>query len=104
MNEIGLEIESVAPKSVFDRYTDKEGFDYVVTLCHEVTTEQCPIFNINVDALYKSEAERITWSIKDFKSLDGTDEEILEGARAVRDSIKSEVISFLHQIGIKPGT
>ena len=101
MNEIGLEISSETPKTVFDRYADKEGFDYVISLCHEATTEQCPIFNVNVDALFKKKAERITWSIQDFKSLEGTDEEKLEGARAIRDNIKSEVLTFLDQIGVK---
>lgn len=100
MTEIGIELSSEAPKSVFNRYADKEGFDYVISLCHEVTKEQCPIFNINVDALYKKEAERMTWSIKDFKSLDGTYEEKMEGARDIRDNIKNEVVSFLEQIGI----
>ena len=74
---------------------------FLTVICHEATTEQCPIFNVNVDALFKKEAERITWSIEDFKSLNGADEEKLEGARYIRDNIKSEVISFLEQIGVK---
>lgn len=101
MNEMGLELSTESPKSVFDRHADREVFDYVITLCHEATTEQCPIFNINVDALFKKKAERILWTIQDFKTLDGTDEEKLAGARGIRDNIKSEVISFLQQIGIK---
>ena len=100
MNEIGIKIPRESPKSVFDRYADKEEFDYVISLCHEATTEQCPVFRINVDAMYKREAERILWSIQDFKSLNGTDEEKLAGARIIRDNIKTEVISFLRQIGI----
>ena len=104
MNETGITISSDSPKTVFDRYADKEGFDYVITLCHEATTEQCPIFNINVDALYKQKAERISWSIQDFKSLEGTDEEKMEGARRIRDNIKSEVISFLEHLGGCHGT
>ncbi|MBW2251930.1 MAG: hypothetical protein JRF60_15215 [Deltaproteobacteria bacterium] len=45
-------------------------------------------------------AETISWSIQDFKSCSGKEEEKKAGAREIRDKIKSEVISFLAQIGI----
>ena len=103
MNETGFEISAESPKTVFERYADREGFDYVITLCHEATTEQCPVFKINIDTLYQKKAERISWSIQDFKSLSGTDEEKLEGARCIRDNIKAEVNLFLKKIGIESG-
>jgi arsenate reductase len=102
MKEIGIDLPTEAAKSVFDRYKEKEVFDYVITLCHEATTEQCPVFQTNVDVLYAKKAERLSWSIPDFKSLKGTDEERLAEARKIRDLIKRKVIKFLSQVGIDP--
>ena len=100
MREVGIDLPTEAPKSVFEQYKERDVFDYVITLCYEATTEQCPIFKTSVDALYAKKAERISWSIPDFKSLSGTEEERKAGAREIRDKIKSEVISFLARIGI----
>ena len=101
MDEIGIEISNESPMSVFDRYAGKEVFDYVISLCHEATVELCPLFKVNIDVLYQKDSERISWSVQDFKSLKGTDEEKMEGARGIRDNIKTEVISFLEKIGVK---
>ncbi|MCJ7772218.1 MAG: hypothetical protein MUP22_03675, partial [Desulfobacterales bacterium] len=38
MREIGIFLPTKAPKSVFDRYKNKDVFDYVISLCHETTT------------------------------------------------------------------
>ena len=95
IREIGIDISSEAPKSVFERYIEGDSFDYVISLCHEAT------FKKSVDTLYSNEAERISWSIPDFKSLSGTEEEKKVKARKIRDKIKLEVISFLAQIGIE---
>jgi arsenate reductase len=100
MREVGVDLPTETPKSVFERYKEGDVFDYVISLCYEATTEQCPIFKTNVDALYAKKAERISWSIPDFKSLSGTEEERKAGAMEIRDQIKSEVISFLARIGI----
>jgi arsenate reductase (thioredoxin) len=102
MDEVGIKISSDPPKTIFDRYADKEKFDYVITMCNEIGSEQCAIFKMNIDTLYKN-TERISWSIRDFKSLIGTDEEKATAARTIRDNIKKEVLSFLKQIGIEPG-
>jgi len=100
MREVGIDLPAEAPKSVFERYKERDVFDFVITLCHEAATEQCPIFKTSVDTLYAKKAERISWSIPDFKSLSGTEEERKAGAREIRDKIKSEVIAFLARIGI----
>jgi len=100
MREVGIDLPTEAPKSVFELYKEKGVYDYVISLCHEATTEQCPIFKTSIDTLYAKKAERISWSIPDFKSLSGTEEERKAGAREIRDKIESEVILFLGRIGI----
>jgi arsenate reductase len=100
MREVGITLPSQSPKSVFERHRDGETFDYVITLCFEATTELCPVFKASVDTMYAKEAEMIYWSIPNFKSLRGTEEEKKAEARLIGDEIKSEVISFLKRIGI----
>ena len=100
MREVGITISAESPESVFKLYRDGEVFDYVITLCFEATTELCPVFKTSVDTMYAKEAEMIYWSIPNFKSLRGTEEEKKAEARLIRNEIKSEVISFLEQIGI----
>jgi len=41
---------------------------------------------------------RIHWSFKDPSSLKGTEEEVLEETRKVRDEIKHQIIGFLDDI------
>ena len=99
MKEIGIELPTTTPKSVFERYKDGEVYDYVITLCNDSTAELCPIFKTNVDALYAKKAKRISWTIPDLKSLKGTEKEKLTAARKIRESIKTSVINFFEQIG-----
>ncbi len=101
MKEVGIDLPKEAAKPVFARYKDKETFDYVITLCHKTTTEQCPVFTTNVDVLYAKKAERLSWSIPDFSSLKGTEEEKKIEARKIRDQIKENLLAFLSQIGIE---
>jgi arsenate reductase len=103
MKEIGIDLPTDPPKSVWDRYMDKEAFDWVVTLCHEISgLQQCPIFKENVDDLYAGNARLLSWSVPPFSSLGGSDEEKKAGARKIRDQIKHEVLTFLFQLGIGP--
>jgi arsenate reductase len=101
MKGIGIDLPTDAPKSVWDRYVEKESFDWVVTLCDEITgLQQCPIFKENVDDLYPVDAKRLSWSIPPFDSPSGSDEEKKVGAHKIRDQIKSEVLTFSSQISI----
>lgn len=100
MNEVGIDLQTSPPKSVFKRFKDKESFDYVIALCDPEGNEQVPIFLSGVDALYRKTAQRLNWSIPSFRSLSGTDEERKAKARQIRDRIKTEVLNFLTQLNI----
>jgi len=101
MREVGIDLPADSPSPIFYRHKeDGDIFDYVICLCHEISTEQCPFFKRTIDNLYVKTAETISWSIPDFRSLSGTEEEKKASARIIRDMIKLEVISFLVQIGI----
>jgi arsenate reductase len=103
MKEVGIDLPTAPPKSVFERYTDQERFDYVITLCDPTGSEQVPVFTASVDALYDATAQRVNWAIPNFRSLSGTEDERKAGARRVRDQIKAEVLTFLRQLNLDIG-
>jgi arsenate reductase len=101
MEEVGIVLPTSSPKSVFDRFKEKESFNYVVAICDPASNEQVPVFLASVDSLYKKTAQRLTWYIPNFRSLSGTAEEKKARARQIRDQIKTEVTNFLSPIGLE---
>lgn len=98
MEEVGFSFSTEPLTTVFDRYSKSETFDYVITLCHDASTEHCPMFRNSVDLVYGRDAQIIGWSIPDFLSLKGLPDEKLEGARNIRNMIKVKVLALLKQI------
>ena len=98
MDEAGFSFSTDPLTTVFDRYSNKETYDYVITLCHEASTEQCPMFRDSVDTVYGKDAQVLGWSIPDFITLKGLPDEKLEGARNIRNMIKVKVSALLSQI------
>ncbi len=101
MNEVGVKLRTSPPKSIFERFKEKELFDYVIAICDPDSKEEVPIFLSGVDTLYNKTAQRLNWTIPNFRSLSGTDEDKKTKARLIRDRIKTEVLNFLSQLGIK---
>lgn len=88
LSEKYLHKNAKPPMLVWDRYNNNEKFDIVVTLCHDLSSEQCPVFNANIDTLYGNVAKIIRWSIPDFTHLKKHDEELwFSEAREIRDLI-----------------
>lgn len=99
MREVGVELPTAPPKSVFERFKAGEKFDHVIAICDPGSAEQVPIFLSGVDTLYDETAERLNWSVPNFRSISGSDEDKIEKARRIRDRIKSEVVQFLSELG-----
>ena len=98
MEEAGFNFSTDPLTTVFDRYANNEFYDYVITLCHEASTEQCPMFTSSVDMVYGKDAQVLAWSVPDFLALQGLPYEKLEGAREIRGMIKANVSALLMQI------
>ena len=98
MDEAGFSFSTDPLTTVFDRYANSETFDYVITLCHDASAEQCPMFRDSVDMVYGRDAQVLGWSIPDFITLKGLPDEKLEGARNIRNMIKVKVSALLLQI------
>ena len=90
MKERGIDISNNKTKSVFDFYKSGNRYHYVITVCDQTSGEKCPIFpGVN---------ERLHWSFEDPASFTGSNEEVLEKTRRVRDEIELKVSSWLKEI------
>ena len=90
MNEVGIDISGNKTDSVFDFFKQGRLYDYVIAVCDAATAEKCPIFpGVN---------KRLNWSFANPAEFVGTEAEILEANRKVRDQIKDKVIKFVESI------
>ena len=89
MKEVGIDISGNQTKEVFDAFRQGRLYQAVVTVCDDASAERCPIFPGMV--------KRIAWSFPDPSIFTGTQEEILQQTRQVRDEIKLKVAEFAKQ-------
>lgn len=89
MKESGYDISHNRVKSAFDFYKAGKLYNYVISVCDDANAELCPIFPGVVKRLY--------WPFEDPSELTGTHEERLEGARRIRDQIKSRIEQWLKE-------
>jgi arsenate reductase (thioredoxin) len=89
MSEIGVDISKQRSKLVTE-FAGQE-FDYVITLCGGYSKTTCPVFlgkakqELHLDFIDPAEAK-------------GSEEEILDVFRKVRDGIKSKISEFVEQL------
>lgn len=85
MAEIGLDISAHEPKPV-ERFLG-ESFDYVITVC-DGAREACPVFTGHV-------RHRLHLGCPDPASVAGSDAEILQAFRDVRDDLRRRLMRWL---------
>ena len=90
MREIGIDISSNQTHSVFDKFNSAQLFAYVITVCDQAAAERCPIF--------PGVTKRLHWSFPDPSAAQGTPDEKLAAARAVRDAIKAKIESWCAEV------
>ena len=84
MSEIGIDISAQQPDNV-SKYLDMP-FDYVITVCDHAN-ETCPVFTGKVE-------ERLHIGFEDPAHARGTEEEVLNVFRKVRDEIREDFTKF----------
>lgn len=91
MAELGIDLSNGHPKSV-DEFLS-EPFDYVITVCGGAR-EACPTFQGDV-------RHNIHIGFDDPAEATGTEEEIMDEFRRIRDEIKSDLSAFLKEANNK---
>lgn len=89
MQEVGIDIGKNETKSVFNLFKQGRRYNAVITVCDDASAESCPIF--------PGVVKRMGWSFADPSSFTGTQQEILEQTRKVRDEIKQTILSFIEE-------
>jgi len=99
MNEVGIDLSEKKPQNLFEFFKQGKIYEHVITVCHD-TESKCPIF--------PGITKRWHMPFPDPASVEGTEEEKLEGVRKIRDMIKEwllnpppESINFKALIGEK---
>lgn len=85
MREINIDISGHSSKSTSS--IDPNSVDTVVTLCSE---EVCPVFPGNV--------RKLQWPHPDPAQVGGSEEEVAENFRKVREQIRSKLVQLANQI------
>jgi len=86
MSEIGIDISHNSTKSVADFQRQGKTFQIVVTVCSKEASERCPIF--------PGESERLHWPFEDPSTFVGSDEEIMQKVREMREQMRIAVKEF----------
>lgn len=87
MSEVGIDIHNNESNHV-EEYLE-ESFDYVLTVC-DSAEQNCPV--------YPRAGQKLHQAFEDPAKTHGSEEEILEKFREVRDSIKEYVSWFLKNV------
>ena len=88
MEELGIDLSGHHPQKV-DEYLD-EAFDYVITVCGHAK-ENCPVFLGEVK-------QHLHIGFEDPAEATGTEAEILEEFRRIRDEICERMYAFLQEL------
>ncbi|HLG02393.1 MAG TPA: arsenate reductase ArsC [Bacteroidia bacterium] len=86
MMEDGIDISANKTKTVDEMLMEKNSFDYVITVCDEISAERCPYF--------PGGGQRFHWGFPDPSAFSGNDEKRMAQIRNVRDQIKTKIRAF----------
>ncbi|MBN2109970.1 MAG: arsenate reductase ArsC [Methanosarcinaceae archaeon] len=87
MEEDGFDLSGKKTQSTWDLFKEGRLFGYVITVCDREYEEECPLFS--------RPFVQLNWPYPDPESFTGTDEEKLDQARILRDSIKTRIVQFV---------
>ena len=86
MKEVGIDISGNKTKSVIDFYRAGKRYDYVISVCDESQSGQCPVF---------PGGQNIHWGFDDPSGFQGGYNERLRKTRIVRDQIRDKIKEWL---------
>jgi arsenate reductase (thioredoxin) len=94
MQEVGIDLSKKETRAVFDLFKQGKSFDAVITVCDAANAEKCPVFS--------GKGKKLAWSFEDPSAFKGSEKEVLEHTRHIRDEIEKAVQDFIKESSI-PG-
>ena len=92
MQEAGIDLSQKGTQGVFDIFKQGRSYNAVITVCDAASAERCPVF--------PGKGKRLAWSFEDPSAFKGTEEEVLEHTRHVRDEIEKAIQDFIKESSI----
>jgi len=92
MQEVGIDLSKKETRAVFDLFKQGKSFDAVITVCDAASAEKCPVFPGN--------GKKLAWSFEDPSAFKGSEKEVLEHTRHIRDEIDKAVQDFIKESSI----
>ena len=89
MQEVGIDMSKKETKGVFDLFKQSKSYNAVITVCDAASAEKCPVF--------PGKGKKLSWSFEDPSAFKGTEEEVLDHTRHVRDEIEKAVQGFIQE-------
>ena len=90
MKQVGIDLAGSDAHSIFEYFKEGRLYTHVIYVCGMDTETQCPIF--------PGIRTTFHWPFPDPAGFTGTDEEILDQTRRLRDEIKARVESYINEI------
>src|SRR5450755_3232259 len=92
MQEVGIDLSQKGTQGVFDLFRKGTFYNAVITVCDQASAERCPIF--------PGKVKRIAWSFEDPSAFKGTELEVLQHTRQVRDDIEKAIMDFIKESSV----
>jgi arsenate reductase len=90
MREVGLDISDRPTRNVNEIRNSGYTYDFVITVCDEASAADCPVF--------KHPCQHLHWAFAEPSQFRGTEGDIIEQTREVRDQIRSKILRWINGI------
>lgn len=90
LQEENIDISQKSTKNVFDLYNQGNFYNYIITVCDESNQQRCPIFPGFNKAIH--------WNFEDPSSFKGTDEEIINKVKQVKNKINQQLDIWIKDV------
>ena len=90
LREEGIDISGKKTNDVFEFFKQGRTYNYVITVCSQEAAERCPFFPGRVTRLH--------WSFPDPSTFTGSDAQIMDRVREVRNAIREEIRAFVDRV------
>jgi arsenate reductase (thioredoxin) len=91
MKEEGIDLTDKKTQSVYDLVKSQKFFGYVITVCNRIKESDCPIF--------PGVLKKMQWDLENPEDFIGSEEEITEQVRDLKNQIKERIINFINDYG-----